>query len=80
MINFRKVAWNKLNCSHQDLIDLLKETYEQGRKDLLEEQLTIFNSKDVYEYATDKSLTIQRQTGRDEGISWMQNKLGIGVG
>ena len=37
-MNFRKIAWQKLNCSHQDLIDLLKEAYEQGRKDLLEEQ------------------------------------------
>ena len=37
-MNFRKIAWQKLNCSHQDLIDLLKEAYEEGRKDLLEEQ------------------------------------------
>jgi hypothetical protein len=35
-LNLRKLAWNKLNCSFDDLLDLLNEVYDEGIKEGIE--------------------------------------------
>ena len=79
MINIRKLAWKHLGCSLYDLQDLIQKVYEQGQKDLLEENWPTEKEIHIYLNSGNVDTTLEQleyfNSGFNSSMRFVREKL-----